>query len=272
MEQSIDKLENFNFEDLKNENGEYYWWASDLMKFLGYKDMNTFQKAIDRAIKTCMSVGIKHQELFIYSQRIINGVNIDDYKLKRFACYLTVMNSDPKKELVAKAQIYFIDQTRKFELFLKNNEQIERLIIRDEIKEGNKSLSKIAKQSGIEDFARFNNAGYLGLYNMMNFDLAQKRGINRKDLFEYMGRSELAANLFRITQTEEKIRNENLKGQEKLEKAHYSVGKQVRDIVIKNTGKTPENLPQEKKLPELRSDIKRGYKNMLKADKSKKKK
>ncbi|MBX7044974.1 MAG: damage-inducible protein [Ignavibacteria bacterium] len=271
MADDINSKEDFNFEDFRKENGISYWWASDLMENLGYKDMKSFQKAIDRAIKACLTLNIKHYDNFMVDVREHNGEKKHDYKLTRFACYLTVMNSDPKKELVAKAQVYFAEQTRKFEMFLSNNDEIERLLIRDEIKEGNKSLASVVKASNILDYARFNNAGYLGLYNMMNFELAKKRNIDSKELFDYMGRTELAANLFRITQTEERVKNYKIKGQQNLEQTHYNVGKEVREIVRKNTGKNPENLPKEKRIPELQKELKQGYKKMLKADTKKKK-
>lgn len=251
-----------NFEDFKNENGITYWWASDLMLMLGYTDMATFKKAIDRAMKACISLSIDCLDNFIKEKR--NGE--DDYKLTRFACYLTVMNADPKRSQVAAAQVYFVEQTRKFEIIVQKSEEFERLTIREEIKEGNKSLNATAAKAGVTDYVRFTNAGYLGLYNMQNWQLANYRKVDKKDLHECMGRTELAANLFRITQTEERIKNYNIKGQTNLENTHYAVGKEVRDIIQKNMGKSPENLPLERKLPDVQKELKAGYKKMLKAD------
>ena len=264
------------FEDFKNENGNSFWWASDLMKMVGYTDMKSFKKVLDRATKACITLGINHYDNFRAEMRELSGEQMQDFKLSRFACYLTVMNGDPKKPEVAKAQMYFIELTRRFELYIQNNEDIERLLIRDELKEGNKSLVRAAKNAGVTDFARFHNAGYLGLYNMMNWDLAKRRDIHIDKLIEYMGRTELAANLFRITQTEERIKNKNITGQQNLEQTHYDVGREVREIVKKNTGKSPEHLPLEKKIPEIHKELKTGYKKMLKEEnetkKSKKKK
>ncbi|WP_142601927.1 BRO family protein [Solitalea koreensis] len=255
------------FEDFKNQNGITYWWASDLMTMLGYKDMVSFNKPIERALKACLTLNIPHYENFIAQQHEVNGEQINDYKLTRFACYLTVMNADPKKEAVAAAQVYFAEQTRKFEVYIQSTDQIERLLIRDEIKEGNKSLMSAANAAGVQDFAKFNNAGYMGLYNMHNYKLAQKRNVETKDLMEHMGRTELAANLFRITQTEERIKNFNISGQVNLEQTHYNVGSEVRKIVIQNTGKSPESLPVERKLPEVQKELKKGAKLMAKEDK-----
>ena len=260
------------FEDFKNENGITYWWASDLMMMLGYKDMKSFEKAIERATKACISLNIPHYDNIKAETRTINNQDTHDFKLTRFACYLTVMNADPKKQEVAAAQVYFVEQTRKFELHLNNQNDLERIQIREELKEGNKSLSGTATKAGLTDYVKFHNAGFMGLYNMKNWDLAKKRKIDKKDLYEYMGRAELAANLFRITQTEEKIKNRNITGQVNLEQTHYVVGKEVREMMRKNTGKSPEQLPIEKKIPEVQKELKQGYKNMLKEDKGKKKK
>jgi DNA-damage-inducible protein D len=267
----FEQIEEPTFEDLKKENGVTFWWASDLMQILGYTSMKSFEKAINRAIKACLSLNIPHYENFRAMPRYTNNeTSGQDYKLTRFACYLTVMNADPKKEQVAKAQVYFAEQTRKFELYIQSQDEFERLLIRDEVKEGNKSLASAAKTAGVDDYAKFTNAGYMGLYNMYNFNLARSRGIESKDLIEYMGRTELAANLFRITQTEERIKNFGVKGQKNLEETHFTVGREVRNIVKANTGKNPEQLPKESKITEVQKEIKQGYKKMLKADETKK--
>jgi DNA-damage-inducible protein D len=259
------------FEDFKNENGITYWWASDIMKMLSYPDMKSFQKVIDRATKALISLNIPIYENIIHQTREVDGNKTHDFKLTRFACYLVVMNGNPNIPEVASAQVYFAQQTRKFELFIQGQEDIERVAIREEITEGNKSLSSVAKNAGVEDYAKFQNAGYLGLYNMPNWKLAKKRNIDSKKLLDSMGRMELAANLFRITQTEERIKNQNVEGQNDLERTHQVVGESVRKIVIENTGTTPENLPQSKFIPELKQELKKGHKNMLKEDRKKKK-
>ena len=259
------------FEDFKNQNGIIFWWASELMLMLGYDDLRTFQKVLDKATKAFISLGINHFENIIYVERDDNGRKYTDFKLTRFACYMAAMNADPRKPEVAQMQAYFAIQTRKFELYLQGSEDIDRILIREEIKEGNKSLSSTAKQAGVEDFARFNNAGYLGMYNMMNFQLANKRGCDSSKLLETMGRTELAANLFRITQTEERIKSRNIHGQQALEHTHYNVGREVRNMVIDNTGKGPEHLPQEKKIPDLKKELTTSFKEMKKIDKPNKK-
>ncbi|MPM20761.1 hypothetical protein SDC9_67197 [bioreactor metagenome] len=257
------------FEDFKNQNGITFWWASDLMMMLGYPNMKSFEKVISRATKALMSLDIPHYENIIPANNIVKDELITDFKLTRFACYITVMNGDPKKQQVAEAQAYFATQTRQFELFIANGDDLERLLIRDEIKEGTKSLNAIAQNAGVSDFARFTNAGYLGMYNMESWRLENLRGAKKGSLMDRMGRTELAANLFRITQTEERIKSQNVRGQMRLEDTHFEVGREVRKMVEKNTNKTPEQLPLEKEIPDVKKELKTGYKKMLKEDNNK---
>lgn len=256
------------FEDFKNQNGITYWWASDLLVMLGYKDMKSFHKVLDRATKAFVSLGIPHYENII---PFIKN-EIQDFKLTRFACYITVMNGDPKNPEIAKAQAYFAEQTRKFELFIQSGNELDRMLIREELTEGNKALAGIAKKAGVENYAFFQDAGYRGLYNQAAWQLKQARSLTDKDnLADYMGRAELAANLFRITQTEERIKTRNVTGQTNLENTHFAVGREVRDIVQKNTGRSPEEFEIEKKIPQIKKELKQGYNKMLKADNKKKK-
>jgi DNA-damage-inducible protein D len=235
---SLSDFGNVTFEDLANENGGKFWWASDLMKILDYPNMKSFSTVISRAIKAMMNLEIDHFENI--QQCLNNGES--DYKLSRFSCYMIAMNADPKKNAVALAQLYFVEMTRKFELLFQKS---------DEIKDMN-----------------FTDKGYLGLYNMYNWQLAQKRGIDKSKLLEYMGRTELAANLFRLVMTEERIKSMKIEGQENLEKAHYDVGREIRRQVKENVGKNPEDLPKARQLPEVRKEIKHGYHKMLKEDKT----
>jgi len=262
-----------NFEDFKNQNGITYWWATDFMLMLGYKELKSFIKVIDRATRAFVSLNISHYDNIVHCIRDIGGKESQDFKLTRFACYLIAMNGDPKKAEVAEAQSYFAQQTRKLEIAFQNSEEFERLVIRDELTEGNKSLASAASQHGVTDYARFQNAGFLGMYNMNNWDLKKKRNIDSKTtLADHMGRTELAANLFRVTQTEERIKSKNITGQNALEKTHFNVGREVREIVQKNVGKSPEALPKERKIADVKKQVKDGYKKMSKEDNGKKKK
>ncbi len=255
------------FEDFKNTNGVTYWWATDIMVMFGYANMKSFQKVIERVTKAMVSLNIPYYENIIAEQREIEGKMRQDFKMTRFACYLAAMNGDPKKPEVAYAQAYFAEQTRKFELYIENAQEIERVLIREELSDGNKSLSSAAKHAGVLDYAKFQNAGYLGMYNMESWKLAARRKVDKSKLMDTMGRTELAANLFRVTQTEERIKNHGIKGQSGLEQTHYTVGREVRTIIEKNVGKSPENLAQEKELPEVKKELKKGYRNMRKIDK-----
>ena len=254
-------------EELRHENGEVYWLASELMERLGYGgNMKLFYKAIKRANKTMDGLNI---DPFSNISKIDRPDGSEDYKLTRFASYLVVMNADPRKPEVAKAQAYFVMMTRQFEkMWLENPEEFSRVAIREEVKEANKILFGVAKKAGVDDYARFQNAGYLGMYNMLNVQLAERRGISKDHLIDYMGRDEMAANLFRISMTEGKIETEEIKGQKALEDAHREVGQEVRNMVIKNKKCAPEDLPvAERRLPEIHSQLKIGHKEMKKIDK-----
>lgn len=254
------------FEDFKNQNGMTFWWASEVAVMLGYADLRSFAPVINRATKAFTTLGVDVFENIIKHRRQINGVELDDYKMSRFACYVAAMNGDPRKPRVAAMQAYFAVQTHLFEEQYKNGSQVDRLIIREDIREAYKSLSATADASGVRDYARFANAGYLGMYNMLNVQLAERRGVPKQRIFDTMGRTELAANLFRITQTEERIKSQGVRGQERLEQTHRDVGREIRRIVINNTGAPPEQLPQEQNLPDVKKAIKRSHTDLKKID------
>ncbi len=269
--QSVEKR--LTFEDFKHENGITFWWASEYMKLLGYDNMRDFNKVINRATQAFISAGINHHKQIVMVERESEHGTFEDFKMTRFACYMAAMNGDPKKPQVAKAQAYFAQQARQLEVIVQDSSDIERLLTREEIKKGNISLNAAAKKSGVMDFAKFNNAGYIGLYNMGRFQLETHRSLPEKErgkLLDHMGRTELAANLFRVTQTEERLKSDNIKGQHEAEKTHFRVASQIRDFVKTNTGKNPESLPLDKKLPEVKKELKAGMKKMEGMDKTKK--
>ena len=252
------------FEQLRHENGGVYWLASELMERLGYgKDMKSFYKAINRANKAMTGLDI---DPFSNISKIDRPDGSVDYKLTRFASYLVVMNADPRKPEVATAQMYFVAMTRQFELWLENPEDVTRVAFRQEIKEQNKRLSGVAESSGVTEFSYFQNAGYLGMYNMMNVELAKRRGIRKEELLDRMGTAEMAANLFRIEMTKARLERSGQIGQSKAEAVHRDVGGKVRAMVNESTGKNPEDLPVERKLPEVVKQLKLGHKEMKKID------
>ena len=258
------------FEDFKHSNGDAYWWASEFMVMLGYDDYASFKKkVIGRATQTLISLGVDHYSQINPVKRNVNGRELDDLKLTRFACYLIAMNGNPQKKEVALAQAYFAEETRKLELYIESNEDIARLVDREEFTAGQKALMRTASSVGVTNYAEFNNAGYIGLYNKTAEKLKRQRGLPNKSstrLQDYMGRTELAANLFRVTQTEEKLRQDDVKTQEHANKTHYNIGRRIRQMVEENTGKLPEQLPVERKLPEVKKELKKAKTALEKID------
>jgi len=251
------------FEDYGNENGMRYWWASDFCQMLGYSNLKSFTNPINRAIQSCMSANISYHDDFVRTKRIADDIEIDDFKLSRFACYMIAMNSDPKKPQVAKAQVYFADQVEKINLMLEGSNDLERLQFREEIKSGNTSLSAAAKGHGVSNFGLFHDSGYRGLYNRGIKQVKQRKGIKTSaNHFDFMGRTELAANLFRITLTEERLKNSGSSNERVAMDIHKTVGKQVRKMVKDNTGQNPEDLKVERRLGEVKKELKKATKKL----------
>ncbi len=256
-----------NFDDFGQDNGFRYWYATDFMKFLGYNSFETFKKTINKAMTSCMTLNINVAENFIQERREVSGKTITDYKLSKFACYLVAMNGDPKKPNVAKAQAYFATITEAFQRYIEEVEDVERVYIRGEVSEHEKSLSGIAKQAGVHNYAFFQNEGYIGLYNMCLKKLKKLKGIpSDRTPLDFMGKRELAANLFRITQTEAKIENERIYGQDECETAAYDVGRSVRDVMKKHGSTLPEDLPPSQDIKKIKSDLKKTHKELKKPE------
>ena len=250
-------LDEFGFE----EDGTMYWWASWYGKVLGYSSPATFRPPIQRAVQACVTLHIGTSENFIETYRNEGGKTFRDYKLTRFACYLIAMNADARKPVVARAQVYFAEQVEKINLMLDGSKDIERILVREEIKEGNLALTAAAAKTGVKDFRMFMTEGYLGLYNKPIREVKKEKGVDEDDnLYEYMGRTELAANLFRITMTEEKLKNSQVDSPFAAAAVHRKIGEGIRDMVKENTGKFPEELPTERKLNEVASALRKAKK------------
>ena len=246
------------FESIKhiNENGQEFWYARELQKVLGYSEWRNFQNVINKAKDACNNSGNSVQDHFVDVNKMVGiGSNasrpVDDIEFSRYACYLVVMNGDSTKEIIALGQTYFAVKTRQQEL-IENYESLDedqkRLAIRNEMKIHNKSLADAAKNAGIEDskdYAIFQNRGYQGLYGGLGAkDIHVKKGLKKSQLIlDHMGSTELAANLFRATQTDEKLRRENIQGKKEAGDAHYEVGKKVRQTISELGGTMPEDLP-----------------------------
>ena len=250
------------FESIKhvNEYGEEYWLARELQLVLEYTQWRRFSDAIDRAKLACKNSGFAVEDHFADVGKMVDigsGAErqIDDVMLSRYACYLIVMNGDPRKEVIAIGQSYFAVKTRQQEL-IDNYEQMsedqKRLAIRNEMIAHNKSLAEAAQMAGIADqreYAIFQNKGYQGLYGGLGVkEIHARKGLKKSQkILDHMGSTELAANLFRATQTDEKLRRENIQGKQAAYDTHYEVGKKVRQTIKELGGTMPEDLPTPQK-------------------------
>jgi len=252
----------FDFDAFSRQNGETYWLASELMPLLGYSGMQSFRKVINKATIVMGNLDI---DIAANISQVRNEDSSVDYRLSRFACYLCAMNADVRKKEVSQIQAYFIAYTEAFTRWVEHEQAIERVYVRGEISEHERQIAGVAKQHGVETYAFFQNAGYRGLYNMSLSRLKDLKGIpDKRSPLDYMGTTELAANLFRITQTEERIKNQNIKGQAALERTAESVGKDVRALMVKNGGTPPEDLPTVEDIKAVKKSIKQTHRKMLK--------
>ena len=260
-EQKNERLyEGQNFEDIKHidEFGEEFWYARELQKVLDYKEWRKFENVIGKAKEACRNSGMTDLDHFVGADKMVQiGSTAErkqnDYKLTRYACYLIAQNGDSRKKVIALAQTYFAIQTRKQELTEKEysmlTEDEKRFYQRDLTRKGNYSLNQAAKNAGVKNFDKFHNSGYKGLYNGETADdIAKRKGLRyREDILDNMGSDELIANLFRISQTEQKLKKDNIKTEKEANSTHYEVGKKVRKAIADIGGTMPEDLPTPKK-------------------------
>jgi len=254
------------FESIKHidENGAEFWLARELQIALEYAQWRRFQESVERAKNACEASGLDVADHFADIGKMVDlgsgsQRKIADIKLSRYACYLIVMNGDPRKEVIALGQTYFAVKTRQQEIaddIAQLSEDEKRLAIRDEVTIRNKFLASSAKAAGVVtpvDYAVFQNRGYQGLYNGLGMkDIHKRKGLKKNEqILDHMGATELAANLFRITQTDDKLRRENIKGKEKANETHFAVGKKVRQTIAELGGTMPENLPTPEKSAKL---------------------
>ena len=263
----LEKINETIFESIRHvdDEGNEYWYARELQQILGYKEWRYFSAVIEKAQIACSQSNNNINYNFGVDTKIVKtGISskfILDYKLSRYACYLIVQNANPKYETVALGQTYFAIQTRKQELLEQeyNNltEDEKRFYQRDLTKKGNYSLNQTAKKAGVKNFDKFHNAGYKGLYNGETAnDIAKRKGLRyREDILDNMGSDELIANLFRISQTNQRLNNDNIQGEKAACLTHNKIGKIVRKAIKEAGGTMPEDLPTpDKSLKELEKE------------------
>jgi len=256
MKNNIENYEEIIFEKIKHidEYGNEYWEARELQKVLEYAKWENFEKVIQKAV---ISAKNSNNDVEVWlpniKKPIITGRGkeeiIKDYKLSRYLCYLIVQNADSSKTVVALGQTYFAIQTRKQEIneieYSSLSELEKRYYNRNIARKGNYHLNRVASKAGVRNFDKFHNAGYKGLYNGETADdIAKRKNLRyREDILDNMSSDELAANIFRISQTKQKIQNENIKGEKNAEIAHNKIGKIVRNAIKLSGGTMPEDLP-----------------------------
>lgn len=259
MSSKLTKRAKETFESIKrvDENGNEYWTARDLYKVLEYTEYRNFLPAARKAWTSCQQSGFNPHDHFVPFNEMVkigSGAErqVDNIKMSRYSCYLTVQNADSSKPIVAQAQTYFALQTRRAEIFLDRTQLTEedkrRLLLRREMKKHNIQLAGAAKNAGVEtgkDYAIFQNAGYEGLYaGLSKKDIHERKGLSKsQDILDHMGSTELAANLFRATQTEDKLKKDDVKGKEKANQVHRQIGAKVRKAIEDIGGTMPEDLP-----------------------------
>jgi DNA-damage-inducible protein D len=252
------------FERIRRTNaaGGEFWSSRDFAEVLGYGDYRNFEGVVEKAKLACFNSGHRLEDHFVDVTEMIEigkgGQRpVKTVLLSRYACYLIVQNADPSKQIVALGQTYFAIQTRRQELNERATEEQRRLLLRDEMKMHNVKLAGTAKEAGVvepKDYAIFQNHGYMGLYAGLGAqDIHRRKGLKRgQQILDYMGSTELAANLFRATQTEEKLKRDRVVGKEQAHRTHFEVGAKVRRTIHELGGTMPENLPVAENIKKLK--------------------
>jgi DNA-damage-inducible protein D len=260
------------FESIRRTNptGNEFWSSRDFAKVLGYADYRNFQSVIESARTACFNSGQRVEDHFVEVTDMIEvgkGAKrpAKSVMMSRYACYLVIQNADPSKEIVAQGQTYFAIQTRRQELSDEEMEEQRRLAIRSELRTHNSQLADAAKDAGViapRDYAIFQNHGYIGLYGGLGAqDIHARKGLKKgEQILDHMGSTELAANLFRATQAEEKLRREKITGKANANKAHREVGAKVRQTIKELGGTMPEELPTVESIKKLESKAKKTLK------------
>lgn len=271
-EERVTEYSEATFEDIKHvdEDGNEFWYARELQKVLEYKEWRNFSKVIEKAKEACKKAGNVEKSHFVDVNKMVKGgvadIPVKDIMLSRYACYLIVQNGDPSKEVIALGQTYFAVKTRQQELIEQYDDLTEdqkRLSIRKQMVEHNKSLVEAASAAGVKtsiEYATFQNHGYRGLYGGLDAKgIHEKKGLKKSQkILDHMGSEELAANLFRATQTDAKLRRDGIQGKDNANKTHFEVGQKVRQTIKELGGTMPEDLPTpEKSIKQLEREQKK---------------
>lgn len=264
------------FEDAARQNGVRYWIAHEFMASLGYETWSSFQQVINKAMASCAALNVQIQEVFIPDEYVENGKTVNTYRLTRFGCFLVTMHADSKKPQVAQAKTVLAAIADALVEQQIQKDALERIEVRDELKGGESIMSAVAKQAGLQntEFGIFKDAGFRGMYNLSLQQLIKRKGATiekGRTLYDFMGKTELAANLFRVTQTAERIKNVGAAGLSQLSNTAKEVGQEVRGIMLKSSGVAPENLTLEEDLTKVKGRLKSAAKEMHKLDAPKKK-
>lgn len=232
--------------------GHNYWLASWYAEILGYKSLRTFMPTIKRAMLASSQLGIPPGENFL---KISSGRKVD-YHLTKFACFMLALNADDKKLAVRKARAYFLNELEEADMLVANEDYMNRNLAREEIRKLNKDLISAARSAKVKDFRKFANKGYMGLYNRTAADLRESKGIpDGKDLADYMGPTELAANIFRLALTGERLKHIQANNEKRADFEHWKIGRQIRKLIKDNLDQYPESLPVHQSLKKLESNL-----------------
>jgi DNA-damage-inducible protein D len=264
------------FEDTKhiNQFDQEYWSARELAKTLNYLDYRNFKKVLKKAKESCKKVGQSVKNHFVDVNDMIElgktaSREVMDIALSRYACYLIMQNADPSKQVVALGQTYFAIQTRRQEIQDQTIEDQKRVLLRGEMTTHNKHLALTASQAGVKNYGVFANYGYMGLYGgLKSQQIAEKKKLKKtQKILDHMGSEELAANLFRATQADAKLKRDEIKGEARANQAHFDVGKKVRLTIRELGGTMPEKLPVGDSIGKAKRRLKKVEKKLLTSDK-----
>lgn len=259
------------FEDAAHENGARYWNAHAFMKVLGYDSWPAFQQVINKAMASCATLGVQIHEAFTHESIDIDGRQAANYRLTRFACFLITIHADSRKPAVAEAKTVLAAIADALVEQRIQQDALERIDTREELKGGESIMSAVAHHAGLQthQFGTFKDAGFRGMYNLSLQQLIRRKGANLpngRTLYDFMGQVELAANLFRVTQTAERIRNTEVSGFPQLSQTAKAVGSEVRAIMLRSGGVAPENIPLEEDLSKVKKRLKSAAKHMKRLD------